>query len=208
LGLAIVVIPVFHLWRVVALVAGDDFGGSLLDWRIRGGLFGRIYLASTILNGCLCLKNAETVLVTSAILAACVIGVSVSPIVSALRSRALGQAMGSILFYYVTMLVLVVLFGPRLQAALIPDPLTWSVKSDVFFIKLIIVTSRALNFLFASKVRPLLLSFWVVSLASISVFANWLSSQSTTRSALNLRRKYYHILATIMFLPSYFLDVR
>ncbi|KAI9021101.1 hypothetical protein DFJ74DRAFT_114087 [Hyaloraphidium curvatum] len=92
-------------------------------------------------------------------------------------------------FYITALLVVFFFLVLPLWGKLKPDPISWAVQ-----------------FVLVSATRPSLVCYWVLSLGTIAAVYSWLASGAATKAMLNLKRKYYHLLATAMFWPAAILD--
>ncbi|TPX64857.1 hypothetical protein SpCBS45565_g05600 [Spizellomyces sp. 'palustris'] len=97
----------------------------------------------------------------------------------------------SIGFYCATLAIVLFLIAPWTQLCLGAEPFTW-----------------VLNFILTpGTYRLALIGFWALIIA-IGVMVAFQHFPTTTSdlAVLNLKRKYFHVLATLMFVPGYVLD--
>ncbi|KAI8821140.1 uncharacterized protein EV422DRAFT_55421 [Fimicolochytrium jonesii] len=124
------------------------------------------------------------------------IGIALSPLLRAIsQARLDGQTQRWMVlsgFFYVAVVALVLfIIAPWTQLCLGAEPFMWTI-----------------NFvLFSGFTRPVVTLYWA-SIIVIGVTIAWLKFPETTANSavLNWKRKYFHLLATLMFIPGYIWD--
>lgn len=65
---------------------------------------------------------------------------------------------------------------------------------------------RTVEFIITSQNGKFLFAYWLCGLLLIIAFQSWLCMKTDSSRQKNLRRKWYHILALLLFVPGWFLN--